>query len=111
MKFHAHLGCQHYQVLVPHIHTCPAIARLYVRVVYEHRLSLLHPSCPLIQEEEDLAALHAAMLKASKSVDRSATGSPEIAASGGGGRIGVGDRVEAQFQAGVEWFPAIVTKV
>lgn len=28
-----------------------------------------------------------------------------------GGRVGVGDKVEARFQAGAEWFPAMVTKV
>lgn len=27
------------------------------------------------------------------------------------GRIGVGDRVEGRFEAGAEWFPAVVTKV
>ena len=26
-------------------------------------------------------------------------------------KVGVGDRVEGRFEAGTEWFPAIVTKV
>lgn len=75
-------------------------------------------------EEEDLAALHAEMLKATTSAATANDNVSGVAGKGkltvgdgrGGrsrnsGRIGVGDEVEGRFEAGTEWFPAIVTKV
>ncbi|CBN78993.1 expressed unknown protein [Ectocarpus siliculosus] len=77
------------------------------------------------EEEEDLAALHAEMLKAarshaggSSSSDNKGMAGKAMAAGDGresarrnSGRIGVGDRVEGRFEAGAEWFPAVVTKL
>ncbi|CAN0076788.1 unnamed protein product [Pylaiella littoralis] len=70
------------------------------------------------EEEEDLAALHAEMLKAKRSAAATADGNVsgvagkgKLAAGGrNSGRIGVGDKVEGRFEAGTEWFPATVTK-
>lgn len=72
--------------------------------------------------EEDLATLHAEMLKASRGAATEQQGgggkgkgkAGEGGGRGGGrktGRIGVGDRVEGRFEGGAEWFPAVVTKV
>ncbi|CAM9143869.1 unnamed protein product [Ectocarpus sp. 12 AP-2014] len=77
------------------------------------------------EEEEDLAGLHAEMLKAarshaggSSSGDNKGVAGKAMAAGDGregarrnSGRIGVGDRVEGRFEAGPEWFPAVVTKL
>ncbi|CAB1107337.1 unnamed protein product [Ectocarpus sp. CCAP 1310/34] len=77
------------------------------------------------EEEEDLAALHTELLKAarshaggSSSGDNKGVAGKTMAAGDGrggarrnGGRIGVGDRVEGRFEAGSEWFPAVVTKL
>lgn len=58
------------------------------------------------------------MLKAARSVATEkgggGTGKGGEGGRGGGqksGRIGAGDRVEGRFEAGAEWFPAVVTKV
>lgn len=65
-------------------------------------------------------ALHAELLKASKASSVAAVaaagrgvGSSAGATDRGGktGIIGVGDKVDGRFEAGVEWFPAVVTKV
>eukprot|EP00904_Undaria_pinnatifida_P006973 jgi/Undpi1/3405/HiC_scaffold_15.g06778.m1 len=69
------------------------------------------------EEEEDLAALHAQLLKASQSSNNAAAAAGAIHNRTGTadgrvktGTIGVGDKVEARFEGGMEWFPAIVTK-
>lgn len=65
-------------------------------------------------------ALHAELLKASKASSTAAVAAAGRGVGSGGGAtdrggktgiIGVGDRVDGRFEAGVEWFPAIVTKV
>lgn len=99
------LGCNmHPEELLPGRKICPDCLLLALIAHQE-------------EGEEDLAALHAEMLKAATSVATGKGGGGKIKAAEGGrdgrqtGRIGVGDRVEGRFEAGTEWFPAVVTKV
>ncbi|CAN0110081.1 unnamed protein product, partial [Scytosiphon promiscuus] len=71
------------------------------------------------EEEEDLAVLHAKMLNAARSSPPGgshkdgSTADRRGTVAGGRrtrGRIGVGDKVEGRYEAGAEWFPAVVTK-
>ena len=81
-------------------------------------VSIVHRPSSIVHQEEDLAALHAEMLKAaakSAATDKDGRGKGRAGEgardSRKNGRIGVGDKVEGRFEAGAEWFPAVVTKV
>lgn len=69
--------------------------------------------CIILKGAEDLAALHASMLRAAKHSEAAAAEGNEraIRARRQSGRITVGDKVDARFGGGTSFFPAVVTKV
>lgn len=65
-----------------------------------------------LDPQEDLAAVHAALLETKqRQLPTVAEGTKRGGRENNTGCIYVGDRVEARFEGGFEWFPATVTKV
>lgn len=65
--------------------------------------------CLILKDAEDLAAIHASMLRAAKHSEAAAAEGNERGRQSG--RITVGDKVDARFGGGTTFFPAVVTKV